>query len=148
MWDCAASVGIYHQSLDVLVWSFFEGLVILVFVMKVVTFWRGSGNEQCPKWSALYLSVLFGVHIHRLFLWFSRSIWIWSCSPEHLQPSYHLQFFKIVFSDVLSMSTIVLSRAMLERNITYRSSSPGSVWLFKRLFAYLPVSCPCSLKSF
>lgn len=54
-------------------------------------------------------------------------------------------FFKILFSDLLSVSRKVLSRAMLERNSTYRSSSVGSVWLFKQLFAYLTVIFVLSL---
>lgn len=35
-------------------------------------------------------------------------------------PVIHLQFFEIVFSDLLPRLRNVLSRAMLERNSTYR----------------------------
>lgn len=112
-------------------------------------FWRSLHLEEAQTMS----SVLNGVHCVCVFYLefistncFSnfqdkfeldpvlKSIWslrVWS--------PYHLQLFKIIFSG-LSVSRNVQCRAMFDISGPYKSSSVGSVWLFKWFFTYLTVT--------
>lgn len=120
-----------------LVWSFFGGFVILVFTVKMIIAWRGSGTEHCVwacKLNAFYLRVfilnLYPETISAIFRINFNLILSFRAFATSL--CHHLQCFIIIFFDssywleknpINFMSLIcVLNRAMLERNTAYHLS--------------------------